>query len=246
MKPPGNLRKRFQQALTDEQLRDLERLWYQAGDDRSQFARQLVQLVERLGDKYQVDELAAKYEFTGRTPMTVPQALEIKEELETIDRLLKQLEEAAKTAQIGIIDLEELSQFAEPGDIEKLNQLQKQIEDYLREMAEQQGLEQRAKGFQLDAQGLSPVSGQAAGADLQQPGSLAHRPAPGPDRRRRGRRAAADQALRVRRLGRQHGHPGLADQRHAPRRPRPADPAQAGGHRDPPHAQHAQVRHRAC
>ena len=32
----------------------------------SPFARQLVQLVDRLGDKYQVDELAAKYEFTGR------------------------------------------------------------------------------------------------------------------------------------------------------------------------------------
>ena len=44
-----------------------------------------MQLIERLGDKYQVDELAAKYEFTGRTPLTIPQALEIKEELETID-----------------------------------------------------------------------------------------------------------------------------------------------------------------
>ena len=33
--------------------------------------------------------------------MTVPQALEVKEELEKIDELLKQLEEARKTAQIG-------------------------------------------------------------------------------------------------------------------------------------------------
>ena len=48
--------------------------------------------------------------------MTVPQALEIKEELETIDRLLSQLEEAAKTAQVGIIDMEELSEYAEPGE----------------------------------------------------------------------------------------------------------------------------------
>ena len=86
------------------------------------FARQLVQLIDRLGDKYQVDELAAKYEFTGRTPMTVPQALEIKEELEEIDRLLKQLEEAAKTAQIGIIDMEALAEYAEAGDMEKLNE----------------------------------------------------------------------------------------------------------------------------
>ena len=48
-----------------------------------------MQLIDRLGDKYQVDELAAKYEFTGRTPMTVPKAIEIKQELEEIDRLLQ-------------------------------------------------------------------------------------------------------------------------------------------------------------
>ena len=123
MKPPAKLAKRFHEAVREEQLHDLEQLWYRRGDERSPFARQLLQLVERLGDKYQVDELAAKYEFTGRTPMTVPQALEVKEELETIDKLLKQLEEAAKTAQIGIIDMEELAQFAEPGDMEQLNAL---------------------------------------------------------------------------------------------------------------------------
>src|SRR5947209_17862266 len=118
MRPPPKLDKRFREAVRDEQLHDLERLWYATGDERSQFARQLLQLTERLGEKYQVDELASKYEFTGRTPMSVPEALEIKKELEAIDKLLKQLEEAMKTAQIGIIDLEALSEFAEPGDIE--------------------------------------------------------------------------------------------------------------------------------
>src|SRR5262249_13018972 len=121
--PPGNLAKRFQQAVREEQLHDLEQLWYRAGGDHTPFARQLMQLIERLGEKYQIDELTAKYEFTGRTPMTVPQALAIKEELETIDRLLKQLEEAMKTARIGLIDLEELAQFAEPGDVEQLSAL---------------------------------------------------------------------------------------------------------------------------
>jgi uncharacterized protein with von Willebrand factor type A (vWA) domain len=78
--------------------------------------------------------------------MTVPQALEIKEELEMIDRLLKQMEEAMQTAQIGVIDMEELAQFAEPGALEQLRQLQQQVEDYLRAMAEQQGLEQGENG----------------------------------------------------------------------------------------------------
>jgi uncharacterized protein with von Willebrand factor type A (vWA) domain len=148
--PPKELASKFAKAVKEEQLRDLERLWYQAGDERGRFARQLLQLVERLGEKYQVDELAAKYEFTGRTPMTVPQALEIKAELEKIDELLKQLEEAAKTAQIGIIDMEALAEFTEPGDLEQLSALQQQIQDYLRELAEQQGLEEgKAGGFQM-------------------------------------------------------------------------------------------------
>jgi uncharacterized protein with von Willebrand factor type A (vWA) domain len=78
--------------------------------------------------------------------MTVPEALEVKEELETIDKLLKQLEEAKKTAQLAIIDMEELQKFAEPGDIEALQALQQQVEDYIREQAEKQGLESDGTG----------------------------------------------------------------------------------------------------
>ncbi len=149
MKPPRDMADRFDRAFREEQLYDLERLWYRVGNERNQFARQLVQLVDRLGNKYQIDELASKYEFTGHTPMTIPQALEIKEELETIDRLLKQLEEASKTAQIGVIDMEELAEFAEPGDLDRLRELGRQIEDYIRHMAEQQGLEKTSRGYQL-------------------------------------------------------------------------------------------------
>jgi uncharacterized protein with von Willebrand factor type A (vWA) domain len=149
MKPPSKIAREFQEAVREEQLHDLERLWYRAGDERSLFSRQLVQLVERLGEKYQVDELASKYEFTGRTPMTVPEALAIKGELEKIDRLLKQLEEAMQTAQIGIIDLEELAEYAEPGDMEQLSDLQRQINEYIRHLAEQQGMEQTRSGFQM-------------------------------------------------------------------------------------------------
>jgi uncharacterized protein with von Willebrand factor type A (vWA) domain len=148
MKPPARLAKAFQEAVREEQLHDLEQLWYRAGEQGA-FAHQLLQLVERLGEKYQVDELASKYEFTGRTPMTVPQALAIKEELETIDKLLKQLEEAMKTAQIGLIDMEELAQFAEPGDLRQLSDLQRQINEYLEHLAQEQGLQQTRSGYQM-------------------------------------------------------------------------------------------------
>ena len=146
VKPPGKLATDFRKAVKDEQLADLENLYFRAGDDNSPFAKALVPLVERLGDKYQVDELAGKYPFTGRQKMTVPEALEVKEELEAIDRLLKQLEEAKKTAQLAIIDMEELEKFAEPGDMEKLAALQQQVEDYIKEQAEKQGLESDGNG----------------------------------------------------------------------------------------------------
>jgi uncharacterized protein with von Willebrand factor type A (vWA) domain len=149
IKPPSEMRGRFKTAFKEEQLYDLERLWYLAEKQRGEFARQLVQLIDKLGDKYQIDMLAGKYQFTGRTPMTIPQALEIKHELEEIDRLLKQLEEAAKTAQIGVIDMDSLSEFAEPGDMEKLGEFARQIEQYLRDLAERQGLEKSDQGYRL-------------------------------------------------------------------------------------------------
>ena len=80
--PPEELKEPFKKAVDEEQIRDLERLWYRAGGERSRFARQLLQLTQRLGDKYQVDDLAAKYDFTGRKLMSIEQALAIKEELE--------------------------------------------------------------------------------------------------------------------------------------------------------------------
>jgi uncharacterized protein with von Willebrand factor type A (vWA) domain len=148
--PPGKLAKRYKDAVREEQLYDLENLFYQADGDQSKFARGLVQLVQALGDKYQVDELAGKYAFTGRQRLGIPEALQVKQELEEIDKLLKQLEEAEKTAQIGVIDLGELSKFVEEADIEGLRQLQQQIDEYVREVAKQQGIEGDArKGFQM-------------------------------------------------------------------------------------------------
>ena len=176
-------------------------------------------VIERLGDKYQVDELAAKYEFTGHEAMTVPQALAIKEELEKIDELLKQLEEARKTARIGIIDMDLLSEFAEPGDIDQLSALQQQIQDYLRELAEQQGLEQKAGSFRLTPKAYRLFQGKLLERLFQRNGAVAHRPAPGAGRRRRRRRAAGHQAIRVRRLDHQSRHPGHVRQRAGAQRP---------------------------
>ena len=149
MRPPGKLAKRFHEAVRGEQLHDLEQLWYQAGDERGAFAKELLRLAETLGDKYQVDELAAKYQFTGQQGLTIPKALQVKAELENIDKLLKQLEEAMKTAQLGVIDMDELAEYVQPGDLQQLHDLQKQIEEYMKTLAAEQGLEQGRRGFDL-------------------------------------------------------------------------------------------------
>src|SRR5712691_1481603 len=49
MKPPGKIARPFQEAVREEQLHDLEQLWYRSGDEHGPFARQLLQLAERLG-----------------------------------------------------------------------------------------------------------------------------------------------------------------------------------------------------
>lgn len=152
MRPPRRLAARFSQAVRLQQIRDLELLWYAAENEPGAFSRQMLQLIDRLGELYQVDELTGRYTFTGATALTIAKALDIKEELETIDRLLKQLEEAAQNGQIGVIDLEELAEFAEPGDMEQLSTLQQQIQDLIAEAAERQGLEHGPDGYHLTPQ----------------------------------------------------------------------------------------------
>ena len=146
---PNEFRSVFNEAVAREQLYDLERIWYRQNDDTSLFSRNLVQLMATLSDKYQIDELAAKYEFTGRESMTVPQAIEIKEELEEIDRLLDQIEDARENAQIAIIDMEQLGEFIDEGTMQSLEEMQRMIENYVREAAERQGLSNKDGKFSL-------------------------------------------------------------------------------------------------
>lgn len=134
------LRDLYREGTNNEQLYCLEQLWFLQGDDHSPLAGHLVRLIESLGEKYEVDELAAKYEFVGDQPMTIPLALELKEELEKIDELLKQLEEAEKNGQIAIINLDELTEFMDEQSMQSLEELQRMIENHVREMAERQGI----------------------------------------------------------------------------------------------------------
>ncbi len=144
--PPAKLKGDFHKAVHSKQIYLLEQVWYRSDRESPDFAAQVLHVMESLSDKYNIDELISKYVFTGREKMDIPKALEIKKELEKIDELLKQLQEAAKTAQIGLIDMEALAEFAPPADLNQLEELRQQINNYVREMAERQGLDRDEKG----------------------------------------------------------------------------------------------------
>lgn len=146
--PPKAKQAAYDRAVRAAQMRDLEKLWY-GESQRSDFARALVTLMDRLGDTFQVEQLAAKYAFTGRTPMTVEKAIEIKDELETIDRLIEQLEEAARNAKLYRINMDELARFANEEQIGELEALRRQVEEMVRHLAEEQGLQRDGKQFAL-------------------------------------------------------------------------------------------------
>jgi len=161
--PPQRHRQAFERAVHEEQLRRLERLWYAQDDERSRFAGQLVRLMERLAAVYEVDELAARWRFTGRERLTVPQAIEVKQELEQIEELLRQLEEAAKNGKVGLVDMEALGRMADEdgqsGAFDDLDRLRQQVQQLVEQMAAEQGLEKSRRGYRLTPKAMRVFQG---------------------------------------------------------------------------------------
>ena len=139
--PPKKFRDAFDSAVKRRQVYLLERLWYAIRNDTDPFAQRLLRAKDRLGDLYEVEQLDGTFAFTGREPMSVERAIEVKEELEAIDRLLEQLREAMKTARVGLIDLDELREFVDEASAEGLEDMQRRVRDYIDRLAEQQGLD---------------------------------------------------------------------------------------------------------
>ena len=158
-RPPAKYAKSFWQSVKEEQIYALENLWYRAERTDPDFAGRLVSLMESLGNKYQVDHLASKYEFAGRESLTIPEAIETLEELKKIDDLLKQLENAKENAQLAIIDLEDLSEFADQQAIDNINKFQEQIQQYLKDIMEGQGLSNQKGRIQLSPKAFKLFQG---------------------------------------------------------------------------------------
>jgi uncharacterized protein with von Willebrand factor type A (vWA) domain len=152
LEAPPELGKRFAhefaRALAEENIPVLERLWSRL-DESSPFARSLLPLLRDIALRYEVEQLHARWTFTGRERLSIERAVEVKEELETIERLLKQLREAMKNAKPAIIDMDALARFAEEGDLENLRGIQRQVNELLSRLAEEQGFESTPDGLRL-------------------------------------------------------------------------------------------------
>ena len=158
-RPPAAHRDGFAKAVREEQLRQLERLWYAQDDDQSPFASQLAGLVDALGEVYLVDELASRWTFTGRTKLAVPEALEVKEQLEEIEDLLRQVEEARANARVALLDMDALGRYLEDGERDELDLLRRQLREAIERLAAEQGLQKTKRGFELTPQALRLFQG---------------------------------------------------------------------------------------
>ncbi|MGI9013915.1 MAG: hypothetical protein ACR2GY_06650 [Phycisphaerales bacterium] len=149
MRPPASMQQWFGRVVREGQVEDIDEMWYVQDDQQSRFAQDLLHLKERLSERYEIEELASSYAFTGNESLSVDEAIAIKDELQQIDALLKQLREARKNARVGLIDMEALQKFAQPGELNQLRELRERIAEYVRQMAEMQGLERSSRGYEL-------------------------------------------------------------------------------------------------
>ncbi len=186
--------------FSDEQLHDLERLWYRAGDERSAFAA-AVGAAGRPAGRQVPGRRAGRQVRVHR-----PHADDHPQGPGDQGRAGDDRPAAQAAGRGGQDGADRRDRHGRAGRVRRAGRHRAAQ----RAAAADRGVPARAgraagpgkhgQRLPAHAQGLPAVPGQAAGADLQQPAGLAHRPAPGAGRRRRGRRAAADQALRVRRL----------------------------------------------
>ena len=157
--PTGKLAKQIERAITKQSIPELERIWYRAEYSDRDLANSIMKLIKTLGTRLTIEQMLARYVFSGNETLTTNEAIDVYEELQTIDELLKQLEEAKKNARIGIINMDALRDFVDEADVNELQEMQSTIADMIREQAELAGLERNADGYQLGSKALRTIQG---------------------------------------------------------------------------------------
>ena len=156
---PPELQEQLEFLARMQSVPKLEELWYRVERQGGDMAGRIMRIIGSLTDRLQIEQLINRYTFTGRQSTTPEEALELKDELETIDRLLKELRRARETAQVGIIDMDALREFVDDADIQQLREMEDTIRSLIQQQAEAAGLEQTANGYQLGPKALRTVQG---------------------------------------------------------------------------------------
>ncbi|MBC01694.1 MAG: hypothetical protein CMJ34_00110 [Phycisphaerae bacterium] len=154
---PEAFRTRLSREIRERQIRGLEQLWYhldREDPEQAGLRSRLPGMVESIVRLDAIQGLCEGWSFTGRTVPTIEEAIEIREELETIDRLLEQLREAMKNAKPAIVDLEELRDFVEEADLEGFEEARRRAEELLEQLAEQEGLVRDEEGWTMGPSAL--------------------------------------------------------------------------------------------
>ncbi|MHC4809973.1 MAG: vWA domain-containing protein, partial [Planctomycetota bacterium] len=86
-------------------------------------------------------------------------AIEIRQELQEIERLLEQLREAMKNARVARIDMEALARYASEQDLGRLEQLREQIQQLMDAMLREQGIERDGEGYRLSPRAMRTFQG---------------------------------------------------------------------------------------
>ena len=150
---------RIDRVMRLQSIPELERLWYRVEQQDGPLAAQLMGLIGTLATRLEVDQVGNRHAFTGKTPTTPEEAIDIGEELDAIEDLIRQLEEAKKNAKIALIDMDALRQFVDDADLDELREMQDRISELIREQAEQAGLVEGPEGYQLGPKALRTVQG---------------------------------------------------------------------------------------
>ena len=203
MTPPKGLRERFHAAVKNEQIRDLERLWYAAGDDQSPFARELVSLDRDA--RRQVSGRRARREVRVHRPRVADRAAGARGQGRTGED--RRADQATRRGREDGADRPHRHGGARRVRRAGRHRPAQRAAAADARLPARDGRAARARTARRQlpahAQGLSHLSGEAAGAALQRVGAVAHRPAPGDRSSARGpsncrRRSSTSSATRWR------------------------------------------------
>ena len=117
-------------SMSPEQRQELQDLMESALDEQT--AAELAQLGAMLSQLMPMDQFSQQYDFTGEDPLTLEQARDLMGQLQSMDELEREIQEATRRGDIDGLDLDAIeTQLGEEArrDMERLQRIAKMLEE---------------------------------------------------------------------------------------------------------------------